>query len=329
MGTTFRLLTAHDVAHLLSGERLADIMERVLLAFSAGETVQPVRTVVLVGPERAVLGLMPAHLPEQHALGTKLVSVFNSNSARGLPSHFATILLFDDQTGALVALMDGSHITEVRTAAVSAVAVRHLAHHPVRHVALFGCGVQARSHVRALVAEWPTIEEVRVWSPFDDRAGFVTGMRAEVPVTVVEAANGEDAARGAEVVVLVTSSPEPVIEHGWVAPGALVVSVGACRREHREMAPDLVAAARVVVDSRAAALIESGDIVQGIAEGRFGADHVRGELGDVVRGTVAVRQHDHDIVVFKSLGLAVEDVAVADLVYRRALAEKVGVDLSL
>jgi ornithine cyclodeaminase/alanine dehydrogenase-like protein (mu-crystallin family) len=326
---TCRLLTAHDVERLLEGQDLVGLMESALAAFSSGEVVQPVRTSVLVGPERAVLGVMPAHIPSRSALGSKLVAVFNQNAGRGLPTHFATVLLFDDQCGALIAIMDGSHITEVRTAAVSAVAVRHLAAAPVRRMAVFGCGVQARSHLRAIAADVRTLEEVRVWSPVGEPSRFVDTMRSEIRVPVVEAGSGEAAAAGADLCVLVTASPVPVIQRAWVAPGALVVSVGACRRDHREMAPALVASSRLFVDSRAAALVESGDIAQGIDEGRFTAAHIRGELGEAVAGRVPPRERDGETVVFKSLGLAVEDVAVADLVYRRALAMHVGTDVSL
>ena len=325
---TCRLLTSHDVEGLLEGQDLAGLMESALAAFSAGEVAQPVRTSVLVGPERAVLGVMPAHIPSRSALGSKLVTVFNQNAGRGLPTHFATIILFDDRTGAPIAIMDGSHITEVRTAAVSAVAVRHLAGAPVRRLALFGCGVQARSHLRALAADAPTLEEVRVWSPVGEPARFVEAMRPEVGVPIVEAAGGEAAADGADLCVLVTASPVPVIERGWVSQGALIVSVGACRRDHREMDPALVASSRLFVDSRAAALVESGDIVQGIDEGRFTASHIRGELGEAVAGRVHARDGGGEIVVFKSLGLAVEDVAVADLVYRRALEQHVGANVT-
>ncbi len=257
------------------------------------------------------------------------MTVFNSNGARGLPSHFATILLFDDQTGMLRAVMDGSHITEVRTAAVSAVAVRHLARAPVRRMALFGSGAQARSHLRAIAAESPSIDEVRVWSPRADLSAFVRELAPEVDATLVASPTPEAAAREADLIVLVTASPQPVLERRWVSDGALVVSVGACRHDHREMDPDLVAAARLVVDSRDAALVESGDIVQGMAEGRFGPDHIRAELGALVRSGVPVRESDTDIVVFKSLGLAVEDVAVAHLVFERALEDDLGTQVSL
>ena len=149
------------------------------------------------------------------------------------------------------------------------------------------------------------------------------------PAPLVDASSGEEAARDADLIVLATSSAEPVIRRGWVSPGSLVISVGACRRDHREMDPDLVAAARLVVDSREAALAESGDVASAIAEGRFTADHVRGELGDVVGGRITPRDADDEIVVFKSLGLAVEDVAVGDLVYRRAVDRNLGIQLSL
>lgn len=329
MSTTVRLLTHQDVCRALVGVDLVRLMEGALAALSAGEVVQPIRSSLLVGAERAVLGLMPAHIASSAALGAKLVTVFNSNGARGLPSHFATILLFDDQTGMLRAVMDGSHITEVRTAAVSAVAVRHLARAPVRRMALFGSGAQARSHLRAIAAESPSIDEVRVWSPRADLSAFVRELAPEVDATLVASPTPEAAAREADLIVLVTASPQPVLDRRWVRDGALVVSVGACRRDHREMDPDLVAAARLVVDSRDAALVESGDIVQGIAEGRFGPDHIRAELGALVRSGVPVRESATDIVVFKSLGLAVEDVAVAHLALERALADGLGTQVSL
>jgi len=319
MPSTFRLLTAADVRRALAGVDLVSLMESALAAFSARDVVQPVRTSLYVEPARAVLGLMPAHVPSSGALGTKLVSVFNANHARGLPSHFATILLMSEETGELRAVMDGSYITEVRTAAVSAVAIRHLAAGPVRRLAVFGCGVQAGSHVRAIAACHPGLQDIRVWSPFDDPAAFARAMSAETGVHCEAAVDGPSAARDADVVVLATASPTPVLERGWVRSGALVVSIGACRPDHREMDPVLVAAARLVVDSRDAALAESGDVVHGLREGLFGPEHVLGELGDVVNGRLTPRAAPHDVVVFKSLGLAVEDVAAADVAWRRAV----------
>jgi ornithine cyclodeaminase/alanine dehydrogenase-like protein (mu-crystallin family) len=328
MPMPFRLLSERDVRMLVSAEDLVPAMEQALCAFSTGALVQPPRTTLWVGEERAFYGLMPAYLPAGPALGTKLITYFTANPARGLPAHFATIVLLDSVTGALMAIMDGSYITKVRTAAVSSLAVRHLASRPLQRLALFGCGVQARGHLAALACLVPSLEEVRVWSPHDELQGFVAEMRTRVRPVVRAAAGGEEAARGADLIVTVTSSPVPVVQRDWVDEGALVIVVGACRPEHRELDPDLTAASRLVVDSREAALVESGDVIQGIAEGRFTAAHIEAELGEVIAGLASV-QGASGTVVFKSLGLAVEDVAAADFVYRRALARDVGLELSL
>ena len=171
------------------------------------------------------------------------------------------------------------------------------------------------------------LREVRVWSPRESsRAQFVADTSGHTSATVTAAATAEDAVRGADLVVVVTSSPTPVLADAWVSPGAHVMAIGACRPDQRELDPALVARSRLVVDSRAAALVESGDVALAIGEGRFTAAHVLGELGDVVRGTITARRSDDDVTVFKSLGLAVEDVAAADLVYRRALAVGGGTD---
>lgn len=329
MSQHFRLLTEAHVAALLPLADLIDAMESALVRFSAGEVLQPVRTVLSVGPQQAFFGLMPAYVADPPQLGAKLVTVFGDNHRRGLPSHLATILLLDPDTGALIALMDGRYITEARTAAVSAVSARHLARPDAATLAILGTGVQARSHLEALALVRP-LRDVRVWSPkAASRDRFVADMRGHVTGTLSAAPTAEAAVRGADLIVLVTSSPTPVLDDAWVMPGAHVISVGACRADQREMDPALVARSRLVVDSRAAALVESGDVVLGMAEGRFAASHVLGELGDVVRGRVQARRDADDVTVFKSLGLAVEDVAAADLVYRRALATGAGTGLTL
>ena len=187
--------------------------------------------------------------------------------------------------------MDGRYITEARTAAVSAVSVRYLARPQASTLAILGAGVQARSHLEAY-AEIRTLREVRVWSPkVSSRKRFVEEMtRAPVRAT----ATAEQAVRGADLIVLATSSPTPVIEDAWVAPGAHVVSVGACRPDQREVAPGLTARARLFVDSRAGALAESGDVLLGIAERRFTPDHIAGELGELILGRARGRRADDE-----------------------------------
>lgn len=329
MSQRFRLLTEQHVQGLLPMTDLIAAMESALARFSAKDVVQPVRTVLSVGPTQAFFGLMPAYIAEPPRLGAKLVTVFNQNIERGLPSHLATILLLDPDTGALLAVMDGRYITEARTAAVSAVSARYLARPDAAVLAIIGTGVQARSHLEAL-AEVRPLRDVRVWSPqAKSRERFVAEMTNHVAVPLREEATAEAAVRGADVVVLVTASPAPVLDSAWVADGAHVISVGACRPDQREMDPALVARASLFVDSRAAALVESGDVVMGITEGRFTAEHVRGELGELVLGRVPGRNSHSEITVFKSLGMAVEDVVAADLVLRRAIETGAGTELTL
>lgn len=304
-------------------------MESALAKFSAGEVLQPVRTVLTVGPTKAYFGVMPAYVPAPASLGAKLVTVFGENHRKHLPSHLATILLLDPDTGSLQAIMDGRYITEARTAAVSAVSARFLAQPGASRLAIIGSGVQARSHLEAY-QHVRQLQEVRIWSPRStSRRQFVDDMSPHAGIPIVDAPTAEAAVRGADLIVLVTSSPTPVIDDSWVSDGAHVVCVGACRPNQQEMPPALVKRARVYVDSSAAALVESGDIVMNIAAGLFSASHVRGEIGELVLGRVEGRKADSDVTVFKSLGMAVEDVVAADLVLRRAIETGAGTELTL
>jgi ornithine cyclodeaminase len=321
------ILTEADVKAVLPMGDLIATMETALAKFSAGEVVQPVRCVLQVGPSKAFFGLMPAYQPAPAALGAKLVTVFGGNMAHGLPTHLATIVLLDPETGALAALLDGRFITEARTAAVSAVSVRHMARAEPSGgtvMAILGSGVQARSHFEA-IALVRRLKDVRVWSPTQaNRERFAREMapHAAVPVRAVSSARA--AADGADIIVLATAAAAPVIERAWVAEGAHVCAVGACRPDVREMDGPLVGSGRLVVDSRAGALAEAGDIVLAIREGCCGADHIAGELGEVVAGKVPGRTSPGQITIFKSLGMAVEDVAAAELAWRRAAEQGLG-----
>jgi alanine dehydrogenase len=325
----FLLLTEEHVKSVLPMTDLVASMESALARFSSGDVQQPVRTVLTIGPQRAWWGLMPAYVGDPATMGAKLVTVFNGNAARGLPTHLAMIVLFDPDTGALQALMDGRYITEARTAAVSAVSTQHLSRADASTLAIIGSGVQARSHLEAYAAVRP-LHDVRIWSPrATSRERFVSDMQRHTAARLHACATAEAAVTGADLIVLVTSSATPVIEDGWVKPGAHVVSVGACRPDQREMAPDLVARGRLFVDSRAAALVESGDIVQGIKEKRFAADHIAGEIGEVVLGRLPGRRTPDEVTILKSLGMAVEDVVAADLALQKAIETGAGTQLTL
>jgi ornithine cyclodeaminase len=333
--TRFLLLTENDIKAVLSMDDLIEAMASALRSFSAGEVEQPVRTVVSVAGNEAFFGTMPAFVRPagdggSGALGAKLVTVFGANAAKGLPSHLASILLLDSETGAVLAFLDGRYITEARTAAVSAVSSRLLARPTAKSLAILGSGVQARSHLDALTRVH-ALKHVTVWSPNKQhRDQFVAeakNVKGSDPYTIASVDHAGEAVVGADIIVLVTSSPTPVLESGWVKPGAHVISVGACRPNQREMDPELTARARLFVDSRAAALVESGDVVLGIQEGRFGPNHIVAELGELVAGATG-RTSDTDITIFKSLGMAVEDVTAADLAFRRARERALGLELA-
>jgi ornithine cyclodeaminase/alanine dehydrogenase-like protein (mu-crystallin family) len=298
-----RFFDEDEVRARLRMSDLIDAMERALVEFSAGRVQQPVRTVLGFGGSDAFFGLMPSYVASLPALGAKLVTVCAANAARGLDTHQAIIVMLNPETGVPEAVLDGRYITEARTAAVSAVSARHLARADARVLGIIGSGVQARSHVEALrlVHEF---SEVRVWSPTSERLhkfSAHTGARAMD--------SAEAVVRGADVVVTVTASPTPVIQNDWVSDGTHVIAVGSCRPTQRELDPALVQRARLVVDSRAAALKEAGDVVMGIAEGRWTPAHIAAELGELPK-----RQNDREITIFKSLGLAVEDIFAAHLV---------------
>ena len=318
------LLSESDVRAVLSMDDLIQAMETALVQFSAGHVRQPLRTVVEVGGQKAFFGVMPAFIPDPPALGTKLVTVFAGNAAARLPTHQATIVLLDSTTGQLMAVMDGRYITEARTAAVSAVSVKLLARADSRSLAILGSGVQARSHLEAIATVCP-LQDVRVWSRSEARRNaFAWDMQrqGEPPIRAVPSAR--EAVDGADIVVLATASREPVVASEWIADGTHVCAVGACRPDQREMDSALVKRATLFVDSRTGALAEAGDIVIPLREGTIAASHIAGELGEVAGGRARRRANAREVTVFKSLGMAVEDVAAAHLAYVRAAERGLG-----
>jgi len=290
-------LTEEQIAAVLTYERLIPAMEQALAAFSAGRVIQPVRAVLTVEDGQRFLGVMPAVTAD--AMGAKLVCFYPKNAAAGRPTHLATIVLFDPATGAPLAFLDGRLITEMRTAAVSAAVTRHLGPPEARVLALLGSGVQAAAHLEALRLIY-RFDEIRVWSPTPEHAERFArrhGARSVGP---------EAAVRGADVIVTATSSHEPVLKGAWLKPGAHVNAVGACFPAWRELDDEALRGSALIVDSRAAALAESGDVILSGAP-------IFAEAGEVFAGTR--RAPRSATTVFKSLGLAVEDLVSARLVY--------------
>ena len=281
-------------------EELIPAMERALIDFSAGKVTQPVRSVITVDPPGGFFGMMPALTPE--GLGIKIVTFYATNTERGLPTHMATIFLVDPETGAPLAVMDGRLITEMRTAAVSAAATKLLASPDASVLAILGSGVQARSHVEALRLV-RNFEEIRVWSRTPQRAEhFAEKFGAK-------AMSAKAAARDADVVVTATNSKTAVLKGSWLKPGCHVNAVGACRPDWRELDDEAMANV-VFVDSREAAMKESGDVI-------LSGTKIYVELGEALAGKVPPRANE--TTIFKALGMAVEDIAAGLLVYRSAM----------
>src|SRR5438874_13242386 len=295
-------LDEEQVRHYLRMVDLIPAMEKALIDFSAGKVTQPVRSVIKVEVAAATgfLGLMPALTP--NGLGLKAVTFYPSNAERGIPTHMATIFLVDPETGTPLAIMDGRLITEMRTAAVSSAATKLLAPPDAKVLAILGSGVQARSHVEALQLV-RKFEEIRVWSPTREHA---QRFAKEIGATAM---SDEGAVRGADVIVTVTNSKTPVLKGAWLKPGCHVNAIGACRPDWRELDDDSMRNV-VFVDSREGALKESGDVILSGAK-------IYAELGEALAGKVPARANE--TTIFKSLGMAVEDIAAATLVYRSGI----------
>ncbi len=283
------------VQRVLRLDALLPAMEHALIDFSAGRVVQPVRSVISVPQHSGFMGVMPAVYGE--IMGSKLVNLYPDNATRGLPTHLAVIVLFRSETGEPLAVMDGRLITELRTAAVSAVATRLLSPPDASRLAILGSGVQSRAHVKALGLV-RKFKEIRVWSRDSQHAKSLAG---EIGGTATSA---EEAVRDADVIVTVTNSSEPILRGKWLKPGVLINAVGAVGPKRRELDDDAMRGA-VIVDSREAAMKESGDILLAGAT-------VYAELGELLGGSKP--KPESEITVFKSLGLAVEDLAAAKLV---------------
>ena len=319
-----RILSAGQVRALLPMPECIDLMERTLRALAANAALLPLRTVMRLPGGRGVFGTMPAWLSEPPALGLKAIAVFPGNHAAGLDSHQGLVLLFDPERGTPAAILDASSITAIRTAAVSGAATRALARADASDLAMLGSGVQARTHLEA-IRSVRRLSRVRAWSPNRERlerfaawAGDALGQPVEL------ASSAREAALGADIICTVTGSPTPVLLGDWLAPGAHINAVGASLPGARELDAEAVARSRLFVDRRESAVNEAGDFLLARSEGAVADDHIAGELGEVFAGSVGGREDPRQITLFKSLGLAVEDLAAASHILRAAEAAGIG-----
>ena len=315
------LLSRADVAHLLPMRECVDVMESALHALSSGDAVLPLRHVLRLPDSKNAFAVMPAYLGAPKAVGAKVITVFPDNHGTGRDSHQGAVLLFEAEQGSLAAIMDASSITAIRTAAVSGVATRLLAREDAADVAILGSGVQARTHLEAMCAVRP-VKRVRVWSRSASAVReFAARASRQHAVEVASAPSAKDAVVGADIVCTVTASREPVLAGEWLEAGAHVNAVGASLPFARELDTAAVARGRLYVDRRESALNEAGDFLIPRREGAIGDDHIVGEIGELLLGRVPGRRSADEVTIFKSLGLAVEDVAAARFIYERAMIE--------
>jgi ornithine cyclodeaminase/alanine dehydrogenase-like protein (mu-crystallin family) len=315
------VLNQAEVEQLLDMEGCIAAMEGALATLARGEMDMPLRSVFAPG-DGSLIGLMPAHRAGEDPLySLKTVCVYPENPKRGLDAHQGTVTLFDGETGVVRALMNASAITAIRTAAVTAVATRLLAREDTRKLAILGAGVQARSHLDSMRAV-RDFDQIVLYSPTQAHA---QALAEEFGVEV--ASSAEDAVRGADVVVTATNATEPVLERSWLKEGAHLNAVGGRPPQMTELDPETVAAAALFVDRRESAENEAGDYRQALEEGAIGPEHIRAEIGEVLIGAKPGREDDTQLTMFRSLGLAVEDLAAAEYVVRRAQETGAGTEV--
>ena len=302
---------ADTVRRVLRMDACIDLMADTQAAISRGEITPPLRSFVPVAGGQAGMGIMPGDTPS--AFGAKLVSLFAGNPARGLPMIQGCILLFDRESGAPAALVEGASVTGIRTAAASGAATRALAREDASVLALLGYGVQAETHLEAMRCVRP-VREVRVWGPSLEKAGSFAAAHAEEGLTVTAVETAGEAVSGADLVCAVSAASEPVIEGGWLASGCHLNLVGSHSPKTREADGETMGRARVFTEITDFAMKEAGDILLAIDEGFLTEDDLAGEIGAVIDGASEGRRSEDEITLYKSLGNVAQDLAAAHFI---------------
>jgi len=323
------IVNGSEVRDLLPMGECIGVMSDALSALARGDAILPLRPILWLPEKAGALGMMPAYLGNIQSVGLKVVTVFPGNHGTRYDSHQGAVLLFETGHGQLLSIMDASSITAVRTAAVSGLATRLLARENADTVAILGTGVQARTHLEAMLTVRP-VKSIRVWSRNAEHVSkFVEREARKLSIAVVASSSAEEAVRGADIICTTTSSREPVLHGEWIAPGSHINAVGSSVAFARELDTAAVTNARLYVDRRESTLNESGDFIIAKKEGSIDESHIVGEIGDVILGKVKGRRSPDEITLFKSLGLAVEDLAAANHIYKKAAATNAGTLIEL
>lgn len=318
------IVNQNEVPQLLPMRECVDMMERAFRSLAEGQAILPLRPVMWLPERVGALGMMPSYLGGIQAMGLKAISVFPGNHGTPYDSHQGVVLLFETHNGRLLAIVDATSVTAIRTAAVSALATRLLALESAGDLAILGSGTEARTHLEAMLAVRP-LRRVRVWSRHAENAARFAAVESErhgIKVEVLPDARA--AVAGADLICTTTAAAEPVLAGAWIAPGAHINAVGSSVASARELDTAAVARSRLFVDRRESALNEAGDFLIPKKEGAFGDEHIAGELGEVLLGSVAGRRAPEEVTLFKSLGLAIEDLAAAQHIYDQARARGIG-----
>lgn len=316
-----------EVKRALSMSDCIAAVDSAMRALSSGGADVPLRTVMKLPGGRNFFGVMPGYLAEPQGLGTKIITIFPDNAQLGLSSHVGLVLLFDSEIGFPLAVMDAGEITAIRTAAASAVATRALARPDASRLAIIGTGEQAISHVEA-ISMVRTLRSIRVWGRSPHKAtAFAQEQGARLGLKIETRRSVEEAVRDADIICTVTGSREPILNGAWLQKGAHVNLVGASQQTSREVDDNVVTVSRFFVDSRVSARAEAGELKHAMQVGLITESHVLGEIGEVLSGRVVGRMRSDDITVYKSLGVAAQDMAAARVIYDRATREGIGMSV--
>jgi alanine dehydrogenase len=323
------VLSEQQVQSLIDIGELIDALAQAHIQYSTGTAVMPVRLVVPLPQIQGRITSMPGFLTEDKALGMKVVTYFQDNPKNNLPAILATIMLFSAETGKIIATLDGSYITAIRTACASAMATKALANPQNGVLGILGAGVQARTHIQALIRV-RKIEKIKLYSPSGASAAAVKKeMESQVKCAIDVANSAEEAVRGADLVVTATTAKEPILRSAWLKPGVHINAVGSHRPDLREIDGATLARAKIIVDSRDAIMAECGDILLALKEKSIAENAIHAEIGEVLAKVKPGRTDQDEITLYKSVGIAIQDVAAANLVYRKALDKGVGTTVEL
>ena len=325
-------LSKSDIQHLISMGDAVDLVKTAFVELNEGRAVVPLRSSVEIESGKAVTLLMPAFMPGVHALGFKVVSIFQDNPARGLPTANAMVCMIDPDTGVPAALLNGAYLTALRTGAVSGASTELMARKDAKSLVVIGAGVQGVTQAAA-VATVRELERITiVYRSEESWERYKAAIAADWPDLkdrLIGTTEAEAAVRDADIVCLATTSTRPVFENAWIREGTHVSGVGSFTPQMQEAPADFLARARVVVDMKEHALEEAGDLIIPIRDGVFGEDHILGELGELVSGKIRGRVSDTDVTFFKSVGNAVQDMTVANVAVRRAQEQGIGQEIDL